>query len=238
MAPVATATLSRQARNLSSGVRMRSRSARRAPRPIASAVHSAIDSACSVGTSSFISCRRISGKSITVRPNAMRPRAAASASFTQRRIIAAARTPCDRRDRFTCSIICLRPRVDVADQVGLGALEADLAAGHGLGAELVLQAHDPVGVARAVVEPARQGEQREAARAARARLRPGQHQRDIGIGVGAEPFLAVQPPDAVLVAARPVSIAPTSEPPAFSVMNCVPFHMRGQVRATACVGSR
>ena len=39
------------------------------------------------------------------------PRATTSASFTQRRIIAAARTPCDRRDRFTCSIICFRPCV-------------------------------------------------------------------------------------------------------------------------------
>ena len=44
-----------------------------------------------------------------VRPNASRERATTIASLTQRRIIEAARTPCDSRDRLTCSIICFRP---------------------------------------------------------------------------------------------------------------------------------
>ena len=66
--------------------------------------------------------------------------------------------------------------------------------------ELVLQADDPVGVAGAVAGAAGQGEQGEAACAGGRAFRPGEHQRDVGVGVRAEPFLAVQPPDAVLVA--------------------------------------
>ena len=44
-----------------------------------------------------------------VLPKATRLLAQIMASFRQRRIIAEARTPCDSRDRLTCSIICLRP---------------------------------------------------------------------------------------------------------------------------------
>jgi len=45
-----------------------------------------------------------------VLPKAIRVRAHSIASLRQRRIIAAARTPCESRDRLTCSIICLSPR--------------------------------------------------------------------------------------------------------------------------------
>src|SRR5207247_419480 len=68
------------------------------------------DRACSVGTMILRSWRRSRGYSIMVLPNATRLRAQTMASLTQRRIIAAARTPCDSRDRLTCSIICLKPR--------------------------------------------------------------------------------------------------------------------------------
>ena len=153
-----------------------------------------------------------------------RPRATVSASLTQRRIIAAARTPCERRERLTCSIICLRPLVEPADQLGDRALQPDLARGHRAGAELVLQAHDPVGVARAVLQPARQREQREPARAGRARLPAGRasarHRRRCASRTISRRAAARRRPRSRAT----VSIAPTSEPPAFSVMNCVPFH--------------
>jgi hypothetical protein len=80
---------------------------------------------------------------------------------------------------------------DVADQPRLGALQPDFAAGHRFGAELVLQPHDPIGVAGAVLQPARQREQREAPRAPRRPLGARKHQCHIGIGVRAEPFLAI-----------------------------------------------
>ena len=75
------------------------------------AAKSATDSACSVGSMIFMSCRRISGWSTMVLPKATRLRATVMASFRQRRIIAAARTPCEMRLRFTWSIICFRPRL-------------------------------------------------------------------------------------------------------------------------------
>ena len=128
------------------------------------------------------------------RPKARRLCATTIASLTQRRIIAAARTPCDSRDRLTCSIICLKPLGDVAHEIGGGAVQDDLARGHGARAELVLQPHDPVAVAAAVLEPPRQGEQAEALRAGRRAARPGQQDRDIGVGMAAEPFLAMELP--------------------------------------------
>ena len=57
----------------------------------------------------FMSWRRISGYSMMALPKrGARPRATI-ASLRQRRIIAAARTPCESRDRFTWSSICLNP---------------------------------------------------------------------------------------------------------------------------------
>ncbi len=46
---------------------------------------------------------------------------------------------------------------------GFGTVEGDLAGRHGFRAELRLQAHDAVAVARAVLQGARHGEQRQAA---------------------------------------------------------------------------
>ena len=79
-------------------------------RSIALAANRNIDSDCSDGSAIFSSCRRSSGYSMMVLPNAIRLRAQTIASLTQRRIMAAARTPCDSRDRLTCSIICFSPR--------------------------------------------------------------------------------------------------------------------------------
>lgn len=76
---------------------------------IAAAVKTNTDSACSVGSISLSSERRIKGWSISVFLNATRWRATCSASFRQRRIIAAARTPCDSRDRLTGAIAFLMP---------------------------------------------------------------------------------------------------------------------------------
>ena len=96
----------------------------------------------------------------------------------------------------------LEAAVGLADQIGDGALQPDLARGHRAGAELVLEPDDPIGVAAAVLEPARQREQREPPGAGGRAFGPRQQQRDIGVGMRAEPFVAVQPPGAVLVARR------------------------------------
>ncbi|PQM44427.1 hypothetical protein C1Y40_05416 [Mycobacterium talmoniae] len=58
----------------------------------------------------FINCRRSSGLSMILLPNALRLRATTMASFRQRRIMAAARAPCEIRHRLTCSIIWANPR--------------------------------------------------------------------------------------------------------------------------------
>jgi hypothetical protein len=52
----------------------------------------------------------------------------------------------------------LQPGMDVADQIGHGTLELDLAARHRAGAELVLQPHNSISVAPAVLQPPRQCE--------------------------------------------------------------------------------
>src|ERR1700732_2884917 len=104
MAPVATGMLSRQARNLSSGVRIRRiLSASFEPalaRSIALAANRNIERDCSTGIAILRILRRSRGYLMMVLPNAFRLRAHAIASWTQRRIIAAARTPCESRDRL------------------------------------------------------------------------------------------------------------------------------------------
>ena len=113
IAPVATVILSRQERNFSSGVRMRVSIAPRSSPASASSncwpTNMTMERTCSVGTMIFISWRRSKGLAMIFSPNAMRARATTSASFRQRRIMAAARTPWDRRDIFTWSIINFRP---------------------------------------------------------------------------------------------------------------------------------
>jgi hypothetical protein len=94
----------------------------------------------------------------------------------------------------------LEARADVADQVGDGAFQQDLAARHRAGAELVLQANDPIGVAAAVFQAARQREQCKPRGAAGRAFGARQQQRDVGVGVRAEPFIAMEPPFAVLAA--------------------------------------
>ena len=88
----------------------------------------------------------------------------------------------------------LEAMVHVADQIGGGAVEHDLTRRHGARAELVLQPHDPVAVARAVLETPRQGEHREPPGARRRAARAREDQRQVGVGMAAEPFLTVDFP--------------------------------------------
>ncbi len=108
--------------------------------------------------------------------------------------MAAARTPWLRRGQVDLLHHLLEAARDVAHQIGRGAVEDDLARGHRAGAELVLQPHDPVGVARAVLEPARHGEHAEALRTGRRAARPCQQHHDVGVGMAAEPLLAMELP--------------------------------------------
>ena len=84
--------------------------------------------------------------------------------------------------------------VELADGIGDRAFELDLARRHRAGAELVLQAHDPVVVLRAVVEIPRHQEQADAARAGPRAFRARQQHHHLGVGIGAEPFFAIEPP--------------------------------------------
>ena len=84
--------------------------------------------------------------------------------------------------------------VELADGIGDRALELDFARGHRAGAELVLQANDPVVVLRAVVEIPRHQEQPDAARARPRAFRARQQHHHLGVGIGAEPFFAIEPP--------------------------------------------
>jgi hypothetical protein len=61
--------------------------------------------------------------------------------------------------------------------------------------------------------------QADAAGAAFRALRPRQQHHDFRVGIGAEPFLARQPPVIAFLNRRDVVSLPTSEPPSFSVMN-------------------
>ena len=92
--------------------------------------------------------------------------------------------------------------VELADRVGDRAFQLDLAGGHRAGAELVLQANDPVVVLRAVVEIARHQEQPDAARAGTGAFRARQQHHHFGVGIGAEPFFAMQPPVIALLHRR------------------------------------
>ncbi|VTM08179.1 Uncharacterised protein [Pseudomonas aeruginosa] len=93
----------------------------------------------------------------------------------------------------------LEAAADLADQVGAGAFQADLAAGHGAAAQLVLQADDAVGVARTVLAKLRQEEQGHALHAFRRALGAGEDHRQVGVRVGAEPLVAIQLPLAALL---------------------------------------
>ena len=88
----------------------------------------------------------------------------------------------------------MRPRADLAERIGDGAVELDLARGHRFAAELLLQAQDAIGVSRTVIEMARQREQAEATCAVGCALGPGEQQGHITVGTRAEPLLAVEPP--------------------------------------------
>ena len=83
-----------------------------------------------------------------------------------------------------------------AHQPGARAFHADLAAGHGAGAQLVLQSQDAIVVVRPVGQVARQQKERHA-RQARRVFAARQHHGKAGVGVGAEPFVAAQQPAAV-----------------------------------------
>jgi len=93
----------------------------------------------------------------------------------------------------------LQPGLRVADEIGDCALQPDFARGHRACAELVLQPHDPVAVAAAVLQPARQRKQREPFRAGGRAFQARQQQCDVGIRMRAEPFVAGEPPLAVLM---------------------------------------
>ena len=88
----------------------------------------------------------------------------------------------------------------LADQPCERAFEHDLAAGHRARAELVLQPRDSVAIAAAGFEPARHREQPQPARAGRRALGTGEQQRQVGVGVRAEPFVAVKAPFALFAA--------------------------------------
>ncbi len=96
----------------------------------------------------------------------------------------------------------VKAAADLADQVSLRAFERDLAARHRAAAELVLQAHDPVAVARAVRQRLRQQEQCEALDAVRRAVGAREHHREIGVRVRAEPFVAMQAPGRLAVRVR------------------------------------
>ena len=81
--------------------------------------------------------------------------------------------------------------IELADRIGDRAFQLDLARRHRAGAEFVLQPDDPVVVLRTVLEPPRHQEQADAARARPGAFRPRQQHHHFGIGIGAEPFLAV-----------------------------------------------
>ena len=88
----------------------------------------------------------------------------------------------------------LEALVERAELIGDSALEHDLAARHGAAAELVLEAHDTVGVAAAVRQRFRHQEQAKAPAARDRAFRPRQQHRQLGIDIRTEPFFAEQPP--------------------------------------------
>ncbi|CFN62316.1 Uncharacterised protein [Bordetella pertussis] len=94
--------MSRQARNFSSAVASRtiflSRGSSAPARCIVEATNMHADNACSVGTMIFNRLRFISGCAITGLPKAARRRAKCRDSFRHRRIMPAARTPCESRE--------------------------------------------------------------------------------------------------------------------------------------------
>ncbi len=149
--------------------------------------------ACSVGSISLSSCRRISGMSIRRLPKARRSRAT-NKRLAQRTTHQAGGTHAVGQARVVDHVgHLLEAAAGLADQPGACAFEADLATGHRARAQLVFQPQDAVGVHRTVVQPSRQQEQRHAGHAGRRAVDARQHHRQVGIGVGTEPLVAVQP---------------------------------------------
>ncbi|MDH6591738.1 hypothetical protein M2165_001627 [Variovorax sp. TBS-050B] len=143
------------------------------------------------------SWRCISGICASVRPKARRSAAMYSASAHRAAHQAGGAHPV-RQPRVVDHVGHLHEAAAfLAHEVGDRALEPDLAARHRARAELVLQAHDAVVVEAAVVEPARQQEERHALHAFGAVLGACEHHRKVGIGVGAEPLVAGEAPAAV-----------------------------------------
>ena len=87
---------------------------------------------------------------------------------------------------------------EFAHEVGGRAFHADFAARHVARAQLVLQPDDAVLVCAAVGQGARQQEQPQAAGSGHAAFGARQHQREVRIGVGAEPLVAVELPGVAL----------------------------------------
>ena len=87
-----------------------------------------------------------------------------------------------------------------AHQIGFGALEDDLARGQRFGPHLLFHAHDAVAVARPVAQITRHGKQGDTGVAGRRTDGARQRQRNVCVGVRGKPFVAVEPPDAILLA--------------------------------------
>ncbi len=81
-----------------------------------------------------------------------------------------------------------------ADQIRHSPFQHDLAARHRTAAELVLQTHDPIAVARAIRQCFRQQEQPKTVNTGRRLVHMREHHREIGVGVRAKPFVTVQTP--------------------------------------------
>ena len=82
-----------------------------------------------------------------------------------------------------------QPHLPVADQFGRGVREDQLAGRRTFDTEFILDAAHLYGHVVAVVN-----EHRQSARVGRSLFRTGQHQRDVSVAVGDEPFHAVQQP--------------------------------------------
>ena len=89
----------------------------------------------------------------------------------------------------------------LAHQIGDRAVQTDFTAGHRACAELVLEANDAIAIGAAVVQRARQQEQRDAFHACGVAIHMREHHRKFCVGVGAEPLVARDAPRAIRVGA-------------------------------------
>ncbi len=193
-----TLRASRVARNFRVGVRMRSSAAASwlpaSPRSSASAVRKLIDSACSVGEHDLHQLpprqRQIDDAASEHHAILRHRHRVVMRAAHQRGGFDAVGEP-RRIDHFGH---LHEAAIEPTDRIRNRAFQLDLARGHRAGAELVLEPNDPVVVGRAVVEEARHQEQADAARAGTCAFRPRQQHHHLGVRIGAEPFLAVEPP--------------------------------------------